>query len=1058
MAAEDQIGSFFDVPEIRRDAELVKKEIKDILDFINKVNTTRVSLQAADKSKDVVSGINDLNQQVTGLAAKIKDADAQQAKLVETTKKAAAAMADESKAAKDLSGAYGELVKQLVKNQVASKDLAAQRKTLADAFKAGRLSEQQYVDSLSKIKEQELQISQSNQELNRAIRNIAKESNAAAGSLDQLRAKLNLAMQAYDRLSADEKQSNIGTELRKQIQGLTKDISAQEQLTGRFQRNVGNYASAFKGAGLQLASGLAAITGVTFGLVGLKDFFSGAIDEFNQAEQAASRLHNVLSNMGKDDVFGRLDNEAKRLASTFKNLDNDDILGVFQQLVTYGKLTEDQIKELTPVIIDFAAKQKISLADSASVIIKALEGNGKALKEYGIDMKDAKSTTEAFGLIMTELKPKVEGAAKAFGKTTAGQLAITSQQINDLKEDIGSNLQPVLKNFYSFLQKTLEFLPRLFNSTLFNTNKLVGALKLLPSALANLPTEGFASFGRLLGNEVDGSNKAQLTLPEDTVRPGKGGTLGGGKADKAFNSDAAKAAAKKRAEAEQKALLELLKFRKEQEADYEKEISGIEFLSAERRIEARKKQAEAEKDVLDIQARIELSREGVTGDEIKKIHEKLADDRIKKEAELSIAIIAIRKNAADVEKQIEKDATAAFDKEEAQRAQARKDAAKAELDAVQARNSGRETNLNFGKDVDLIALEEKRKSGLISEEDYQKQREKIESDYDILILKSRLDMLEEILAITKANGGDVVDAEEKIAALRLKIEQETNDKTKKSREEQKADIIKSIEDIKEVYTQIASVIGDAFNIDITKQKNDIQDQMDALDAKTKAEIDGINASADAEERKAAKITMVQARAAAQKEQLQKRQRQLDQQKAQFDKANAIFEIVINTAAAIAKDLGNPVKVAIDAALGAAQLAVAIATPIPKYKHGTEDHAGGFAVVGDGGKKELVELPSGDMYVTSNKPELMYLPQHSKVLPDAEAVMNDLHGMSYKRLRNAPDVQVKQDFRPLEKKLDKVIGAIERNPTIKNIITHQGIRRLYDTGQREITWINRNMQS
>ncbi len=116
------------------------------------------------------------------------------------------------------------------------------------------------------------------------------------------------------------------------------------------------------------------------------------------------------------------------------------------KLITYGKLTENQIDQLTPVIINFAAKSRISLAESASQIIKALEGDSRALKEFGISTRDAKTDSERFGVVMEDLGKKVEGAADAFGEIIAGKIEETQQAIRNLKEEVGTNLLPLLRS------------------------------------------------------------------------------------------------------------------------------------------------------------------------------------------------------------------------------------------------------------------------------------------------------------------------------------------------------------------------------------------------------------------------------------------------------------------------------------------------------------------------------------------------------------------------------------------------------------------------------------
>jgi hypothetical protein len=191
-------------------------------------------------------------------------------------------------------------------------------------------------------------------------------------------------------------------------------------------------------------------------LSAVTNFFRGSIEEAEHAEKVASRLRNNLDNLGEVDAFDRLSEKADQLAARFKFIDNDDVVEVFNQLITYGKLTEKQMDELLPVITDFAAKSGMSMSESTSVVIKALEGNSKALKEYGIDMKDGANVTERMSILMKELKPRVEGAADAFGNTLAGQTSIAKQQMNDIKEEVGKNLIPALQTFYNAINVILQ--------------------------------------------------------------------------------------------------------------------------------------------------------------------------------------------------------------------------------------------------------------------------------------------------------------------------------------------------------------------------------------------------------------------------------------------------------------------------------------------------------------------------------------------------------------------------------------------------------------------------
>lgn len=118
----------------------------------------------------------------------------------------------------------------------------------------------------------------------------------------------------------------------------------------------------------------------------------------------------------------------------------------------------------------------------------------------------------------------------------------------------------------------------------------------------------------------------------------------------------------------------------------------------------------------------------------------------------------------------------------------------------------------------------------------------------------------------------------------------------------------------------------------------------------------------------------------QKEINDRKQRQLDIQKAQFDKANAIMHIILNTAVSVMKAADDvPLAIAIGLE-GAAQLAAAIATPLPKYAQGTKDHPGGKAVVGDAYESELILEPGKKARWSKDVPTVEDLLPHTKVIP------------------------------------------------------------------------------
>ena len=163
------------------------------------------------------------------------------------------------------------------------------------------------------------------------------------------------------------------------------------------------------------------------------------------------------------------------------------------------------------------------------------------------------------------------------------------------------------------------------------------------------------------------------------------------------------------------------------------------------------------------------------------------------------------------------------------------------------------------------------------------------------------------------------------------------------------------------------------------------------------------------------------------EELAKKKAELQEKQAKWDKANSINQAIIATALGVTKALPNLVLAAIVSAMGAVQLATIVAQPIPKYAKGTDNHPGGLAIVGDGGKNEAILTDKGT-YITPSVPTLVDIPQRAVVIPD---IVN-IDSFKYMRsdvemlMRNADKkrepvtVNVNNDYSRLEKKTDSLI--------------------------------------
>lgn len=111
--------------------------------------------------------------------------------------------------------------------------------------------------------------------------------------------------------------------------------------------------------------------------------------------------------------------------------------------------------------------------------------------------------------------------------------------------------------------------------------------------------------------------------------------------------------------------------------------------------------------------------------------------------------------------------------------------------------------------------------------------------------------------------------------------------------------------------------------------------------------------------------------------LEKEELKIRQRQARYDKAQALFDIALNTAVGISAAFIQPWQIAVIAALGAIQAATVLAQPIPQYKHGRKGGPAELAIVGDGGKSEVVVGKKG-AYLTPATSTLTALDKGDRV--------------------------------------------------------------------------------
>lgn len=415
---------------------------------------------------------------------------------------------------------------------------------------------------------------------------------------------------------------------------------------------------------------------------------------------------------------------------------------------------------------------------------------------------------------------------------------------------------------------------------------------------------------------------------------------------------------------------ELIQFRLTQESDKLKRITELETANYDERIQAavdyEKKRIEAIAQARDNQ----LSDPGLT---------------------VSERII------------IEETAQAAITKVQEEGEQMRDELLKTHLEKkikyIEQAAKDQERIISESESNDLTALASRYRENLISTEEYEREKTAIVVKYEQMRLQNEIDAAEAALNNPLLSEEQKAVLYEILQNAKLAYHKYTNERiiesdtalAKRQEEIQKEITKKRKELMKELYESSFDLIANLTAAQTEKNLQKLEKEAEDNQAWRDEEIERIEqaeeAGAISKEQADAQKAMIDAQAQQREEQIEKRKKDALIKQAKMEKAMAIAKIAMDTAAAIMKNTATlgfvaalPINI-LTGVLGAVQAATVLAQPLPTYKDGTDNHPGGPAIVGDGGKPELILTPAGKMFVTPSIDTLVDLPKGSQVLPD-----------------------------------------------------------------------------
>lgn len=229
------------------------QEVQKLREEVEALKTALKDFNVAGDMK----GFEELNKKYQESTQKLKEYEQQvqnYQRIIDQLNVSNGVMEGARQMASELNNATDVFVEQQLKVKALNEDVKKLNKSylaLSDIDKRG----QKGSNILTELKEITHQYTIENEALKKLRKEYSdniKIEGVAADSLVSLRKQLSLLNAEYDRLSTSDRKAAIGTDLQKQIQSLNTEISAAEQATGRYQRNVGNYASAWNGLGMSV--------------------------------------------------------------------------------------------------------------------------------------------------------------------------------------------------------------------------------------------------------------------------------------------------------------------------------------------------------------------------------------------------------------------------------------------------------------------------------------------------------------------------------------------------------------------------------------------------------------------------------------------------------------------------------------------------------------------------------------------------------------------------------------------------------------------------------------
>jgi hypothetical protein len=979
-------------------------------------------------------------------------------------------------------GEVTKLTADTIANKEAMKKIDADIKSLAKSYKDGEITLSEYIRQSSLLKQRHTELMAQNQQYSTLIKNHSTAIISASGSYYEMNAAMLELQKRYKALSEADRESSVGKNLIAQANALNNKLKEIDSQFGNYQRNVGNYASSWNGLQMQVQQIARELPNAALGLnmfiIAISNNLPMLIDEIKRTSDEVQRLRmegQKTVSVWKQLMGGVFSWQTAvvvgiTILTAYRNEISDWVESLFRGKKALDEIisVQDKLRIAQKGAIRDTIEERIKL----ELLYKAATDNKKAMEERIVAANELKSTFPKLFDNYTKEQIMTGNAKDAYRLLTA-QIIATAKAKRVMNEvtKAATNYEETefkrLNQVYTVEKARAEY-QKFVDTGLSRTEAGIDAKKKLEAEEATLKAL----------KEQSIQYKNQMNDLEKLVDV-KALVNDPGKNNKAYDDEKKKVEEyaeyiKKITEDLSKSKIELIADGREREIaeiskeydDRIKEIKGRtdEEIELRKNLETLKGKAIAEindkydKELLEIEKtnlenRLASIGENSNEELDKRLNLQIQLNNMMRDAEIKDA----EKNGEDVVairmKYMQRENSLIM-----RNLQERIGLIEANTDKVV-----NEQETSALKEANII--KKQYANGEISKEDYEKKLYDIGVKYAKARLETLMKEAEAEMSLLDPNSEKYQELEDRLANLQAQINGINYDDATKKREEwidkfksglsemndvardalgETAGIFEGLSDImvdvaedgRLSFENMAEAVGKIVS-GITSLMTDIYDarienvekEQEANDEAYDKEIERIEAleenGAISTEEAEARKRAAEDKTAAKNAELEKKKAALQEKQAKWDKANSIVQAGIATALAVTKALPNLVLAALVGAMGAAQVALIAAQPIPKYAKGTKDHPGGLAIVGDGGKKEGIVTNNG-LFITPDKPTLVDLPAHAQVIPDLSYIydrrgLTSDYGLLEQKLKNMREegivVNVNNDYSRLERKME-----------------------------------------